>query len=118
MEQQQRRQRGEGSVYQNPRSRFLWIKYHLAGKAFRESSQTTDPAKAAKFLRQRMAQVERGESGGAQLERVRIDNSLMAFCEITASTGINHWALWKLDGDFTCSRSSVPSGQRRLALPC
>jgi integrase len=68
-----RRQRGEGSIYQNPRSRFLWVKYYFAGKAFRESSRTSDLAKAARFLRQRMAQVERGESFGPQLEKVRIE---------------------------------------------
>ncbi len=69
-----RRQRGEGSIYQNPRSRFLWVKYYFAGKAFRESSRTIDPAKAARFLRQRMAQVERGESFGPQMEKVRIEH--------------------------------------------
>jgi len=74
METQQRRQRGEGSIYHNPRSRFLWVKYHFAGKAFRESSRSADPAKAARFLRQRMAQIERGESGGPQIEKVRIEH--------------------------------------------
>ena len=74
MEAQQRRHRGEGSIYQNPRSRFLWVKYHFAGKVFRESSRSADPAKAARFLRQRMAQIERGESGGPQIEKVRIEH--------------------------------------------
>lgn len=34
----QQRQRGEGSIYENPRSRYLWIKYYSAGKPVRESS--------------------------------------------------------------------------------
>ena len=67
------RQRGEGSIYQNPRSGYLWVKYYFAGQAFRESSRTTDPVKAARFLRQRMAQIERGESFGPQIEKVRIE---------------------------------------------
>ena len=32
----QQRQRGEGSIYENPRSRYLWIKYYSAGKPVRE----------------------------------------------------------------------------------
>jgi integrase len=71
---QQQRLRGEGSIYRRPRSQFLWIKYHFAGKEFRESSRTTDPAKAARFLRQRLAQIERGESFGSRVDRVRIND--------------------------------------------
>src|ERR1035437_7940160 len=74
LQPQQRRLRGEGSIYRNPRSQFLWIKYHFAGKAFRESSRTADPANAARFLRQRLAQIERGESFGPQIEKVRIEH--------------------------------------------
>jgi integrase len=76
MEQQlrPRRLRGEGSIYRNPRSQFLWVKYYFAGKAFRESSGSSDSAKAAKFLRQRMAQIERGESFRPQIEKVRIED--------------------------------------------
>jgi len=70
----QRRHRGEGSIYQNPCSRFLWVKYHFAGRAFRESSRTVDPAKAARFLRQRLAQIERGESFGPQVDKVLIED--------------------------------------------
>jgi hypothetical protein len=64
--------RGEGSIYRSSRSKFLWIKYHYAGRPFRESSRTTDPAKAARYLRQRLAQIERGESFGPQADKVRI----------------------------------------------
>jgi integrase len=72
MEQLQRRQRGEGSIYEKPRSRYLWIKYYSAGKPVRESSRTSDPAKAAKMLRQRISQIERGESVGPQIDKIRI----------------------------------------------
>ena len=73
MQEQQRRQRGEGSIYRKPRSPFLWIKYYIAGKAFRESTRTADPAKAARLLRQRLAQAERGEFSGPKIEKVRLD---------------------------------------------
>jgi integrase len=72
MQQLQRRQRGEGSIYENPRSRYLWIKYYSGGKPVRESSRTSDLAKAAKILRQRIAQIERGESVGPQVDKIRI----------------------------------------------
>jgi hypothetical protein len=73
LQQPPRRLRGEGSIYRTSRSKFLWIKYHFAGKAFRETSRTADPAKAARFLRQRLAKIERGESFGPQVDRVRIE---------------------------------------------
>ena len=79
MEPQRRRLRGEGSIYENPRSSYLWVKYYLAGKAFRESTQTADPAKAARFLRQRMAQAERGETLGPQMEKVSIEQLAEGF---------------------------------------
>jgi hypothetical protein len=75
MEQQlPRRLRGEGSIYRHPRSQYLWVKYSFAGKAFRESSRTADPAKATRFLRQRLAKIERGESFGQQVDKVRIED--------------------------------------------
>ena len=40
MELQQRRHRGEGSIYSKPRSPFLWIKYYKASKSIRESTRT------------------------------------------------------------------------------
>jgi len=72
MQQLQQRQRGEGSIYENPRSRYLWIKYYCAGKPVRESSRTADPAKAAKILRQRIAQIERGDPVGPQVDKICI----------------------------------------------
>jgi hypothetical protein len=57
MEHQQRRRRGEGSIYSKPRSPFLWVKYYSAGKPIRESTRTRDFRKAAQILRQRLAEV-------------------------------------------------------------
>jgi hypothetical protein len=74
LQQPRPRLRGEGSIYRHPRSQFLWVKYSFAGKAFRESSRTADPAKAARFLRQRLAQIERGESFGPQVDKGLIED--------------------------------------------
>src|SRR5438874_12946760 len=68
-----RRLRGEGSIYRKPRSPFFWIKYYIAGKPFRESTRTAEPAKAARLLRQRLAQAERGEFAGPRTEKITID---------------------------------------------
>ena len=46
MEHQQRRCRGEGSIYTRPRSPFLWIKYYKAGNPIRESTRTGDLEKS------------------------------------------------------------------------
>jgi hypothetical protein len=63
MEHTHRRRRGEGSIYTKPRSPFLWIKYYKAGTPIRESTRTGDQVKAARFLRQRLA-----EAGSDQTE--------------------------------------------------
>lgn len=73
MHEQQRRQRGEGSICRKPRSPFLWTKYYIASRPFRESTRTADPAKAARLLRQRLFQAERGEFAGPKIERVRLE---------------------------------------------
>lgn len=62
------RARGEGSIYLNPRSPFLWIKYYKAGKPKRESTRTADIRKASRFLRQRLAEAE-----SIQAEVLRIE---------------------------------------------
>ena len=58
MKLQERRRRGEGSIYWKPRSPFLWIKYYSAGKPIRESTRTVDSGMAARLLRQRLAEAE------------------------------------------------------------
>jgi integrase len=73
MEHQQRRRRGEGSIYSKPRSPFLWIKYYRAGKPIRESTRTADSRKAACFLRQRLAEAESNPADGPRIEQLASD---------------------------------------------
>ena len=70
MENQQRRRRGEGSIYTRPRSPFLWIKYYKAGKPIRESTRTADFREAARFLRQRLAEVESNPAESPRIEQL------------------------------------------------
>ena len=49
-----------GHIYVRRRSRFLWIKYHQNGRVIRESTGTTNRAKARRMLRVREGDVERG----------------------------------------------------------
>lgn len=73
MEHQYRRRRGEGSIYTKPRSPFLWIKFYKAGKPIRESTRTADSAKAARFLRQRLAEAESSPAGSPRIEQLADD---------------------------------------------
>ena len=73
MKHQCKRRRGEGSIYTKPRSPFLWIKYYKAGKPIRESTRTGDSAKAARFLRQRMAEIESNPAEGVRIEQLASD---------------------------------------------
>jgi hypothetical protein len=70
MEHQYRRNRGEGSIYTKPRSPFLWIKYYKAGKPIRESTRTEDSAKAARLLRQRLAEIESNPAESPRVEQL------------------------------------------------
>lgn len=47
-----RRERGDGTVYQ--RGVVWWVKYYHRGRAYRESSGSTDRRIAAKLLRKRL----------------------------------------------------------------
>src|SRR5271155_5227095 len=67
-----RRPKGTGSVYQRPDSPVWWLKYSRHGRAYRESSQTTDKRKAEKMLRNRLAEIATGAFAGPQAERVRV----------------------------------------------
>ena len=73
MKLQERRHRGEGSVFNRPRSPFLWIKYHKAGKPIRESTRTGDFAQAARLLRQRLAEAESNPNEGPRIEQLAND---------------------------------------------
>ena len=55
------RERGSGSVFDKPGSRFKWISYSFRGKAYQESSKSTDERVARKLLRQRLSQVTKDD---------------------------------------------------------
>jgi hypothetical protein len=67
-----RRPNGTGCVYQRPDSPVWWLKYSRHGKAYRESTKTTDRKKADKMLRNRLAEITTGTFVGPQGERVKI----------------------------------------------
>ena len=54
----------------NTGSPFLWIKYYKAGKPIRESTRTGDLGKAARFLRQRSAEVGSDPAESPRIEQL------------------------------------------------
>ncbi len=60
-------------MYKRADSPVWWIKYSRNGKAFRESTKTTDRRKAEKILRHRLAEISIGSFIGPQAERIRVD---------------------------------------------
>ena len=68
-----KRQRGTGSLYKQAESDVWWLRYYRHGRQLRESSGTTDEAKAKKILKNRIAQVTTGTHPGLEVERVRVD---------------------------------------------
>jgi integrase len=67
-----RRKKGEGCIYQRPDSPLYWMKYSRNGKTFRESTKCSDPDKAEKKLKKRLAEIMTGTFIGPQTERVRV----------------------------------------------
>lgn len=67
------RQRGTGSVYLQKGSSIWWIKYYRNGKAYRESTHTSDESKAKGILKQRLAEITTGNFIGPIAERIRIE---------------------------------------------
>ena len=66
------RTRGSGSLFRQKTSRVWWVKYYRSGRYFRESTHTTDRAKAKKFLSKRLAEIATGTFNGLEVERVTI----------------------------------------------
>jgi hypothetical protein len=64
---------GKGSLYRRDNSAMWWIKYYRHGRAFRESTKTTDENKAEKVLTKRLAEINQGTFMGPQLERTKVD---------------------------------------------
>ncbi len=77
------RPRGMGRVFQRRGSAFWWISYYHGGKEIRESSESTNPRVAEKFLTQRLREVGADQLGarrfiGPKRERVTVADLLDA----------------------------------------
>ncbi len=53
--------RGDGRIYQHPKSRFLWMRYSHMGKLYRETTGEINPKKAAKKLKIKIAELEQSK---------------------------------------------------------
>ena len=60
MNNEEKRARGAGRVFQRKHSKFLWLQYYVNGAQVRVSAETDDPKKAEKILRKKIGQVEAG----------------------------------------------------------
>ena len=70
--------RGDGRIFQQKGSPYLWIAYYCRGKEHRESARTTDHDTATRLLRRRLKQVGADQVGarrflGPSAERVTMD---------------------------------------------
>lgn len=74
-----RREKGSGSIYKRDGSPVWWIKYHRHGRAFRESTRTTDWNKAGRMLKTRLSEINQGTFMGPQLERTKVDELAVMF---------------------------------------
>ena len=61
------KRRGLGMVFQ--RGSIWWIQYHWRGKRYRETSGSAIRMEAVMLLRQRLAEMGKGESRGPDLEK-------------------------------------------------
>ncbi len=66
------RPRGTGCLYRQKGSAVWWVKYYRGGRAYRESTRTTNRRKAEMFLRRRLAEVTTGLFFGPRVERIRV----------------------------------------------
>src|SRR5580704_2792891 len=66
------RTRGSGSIYKQKGSAAYWVKYYRNGKAFRESTRTTDKQAAKEFLKHRLAEIATGSFYGPVVERITV----------------------------------------------
>ena len=75
--------RGDGKVFRHPRSKFLWVRYSVRGKLFRESTGEIEWKRAERFLRHRLAEVGADRLGlkkfiGPKHDRVLVKEMLDA----------------------------------------
>ncbi len=66
-----------GSVYL--RNGTYWIKYYKWGKPYRESAKTDDEAKAVRFLKYRLTQIDRGRFVEPKVERTLVEELWQPF---------------------------------------
>ncbi len=69
---EERRTRGDGSIYRRKGSACWWIKYHRNGRPYRESTHTMDEGKARKFLKLRLAEITSDTFIDPKSRRVRV----------------------------------------------
>ncbi len=75
--------KGQGRIFQRPRSTSWWLDYYARGRRYRESAHTTDKKQAEKLLARRLREVGADLIGakpfvGPQQERVKISQLLTA----------------------------------------
>lgn len=75
--------RGDGRVYARKGSANLWCAYFLRSKEYRESTGTSDPQSAVKFLKRRLKEVGADQIGkatflGPQQDRIKVSKLLDA----------------------------------------
>jgi len=78
--------RGNGRIFNRKGSALYWCAYYLRGKEFRESTGTTDPDQAKRFLKRRIKEIGADQIGastfvGPQQERMKVSSLLDALEE-------------------------------------
>jgi integrase len=79
-ESKAKRQRGwgEGCVFEQPGSRWLYIQYYVNGKRRRESTKTESRTKAQKILTQRLADIGKGIDVNPKVNKITTRAALQA----------------------------------------
>src|SRR5258705_9857946 len=78
--------RGNGRIFKRKESALYWCAYYLRGEEFRESTGTSDPNQATRFLKRRIREIGADQIGastfvGPQQERMKVSSLLDALEE-------------------------------------
>ncbi len=78
--------RGNGRIFKRKESALYWCAYYLRGEEYRESTGTTDPGQATRFLKRRIREIGADQIGastfvGPQQERMKVSSLLDALEE-------------------------------------
>src|SRR2546425_5454268 len=68
----QQSRRGGGSIYSRKGSRYFWVQYYQHGRAIQESTKTSDPRQAQRFLDRRRGEVASGQEVRLEIGRIRV----------------------------------------------